>query len=119
MSGVSSGLEGLLPEYDLVIVGAGLSGGTYAEQAASRFGWSSLIIDKRDHIGARASLDGGGARVSLPHARPPGGNCYDFIDSHGLRISQYGVHLFHTQASSPPGKAGGLTFAFVLRGNPP
>ena len=27
-----------------------------------------------------------------------GGNCFDFIDKHGIRVSQYGVHLFHTQA---------------------
>ena len=29
-----------------------------------------------------------------------GGNCYDFINKHGIRVSQYGVHLFHTQARS-------------------
>ena len=47
-----AGLEGLEPHYDLVIVGAGLSGAVFAEQAAARLGWTSLIIDKRDHIGA-------------------------------------------------------------------
>jgi hypothetical protein len=26
-----------------------------------------------------------------------GGNCYDFINKHGFRVSQYGVHLFHTK----------------------
>merc|ERR1712179_720044 len=55
------GMHGLSAEYDLVIVGAGLS---------------SLVIDKREHIG---------------------GNCYDFIDEHGIRISLYGVHIFHTK----------------------
>ena len=35
-----------------------------------------LIIDKRDHIG---------------------GNCYDYIDEHGIRTSKYGVHIFHTK----------------------
>jgi len=50
-----AGLEGLADHYDLVIVGAGLSGAVFAEQAASRYGLSSLIIDKRDHIGACAS----------------------------------------------------------------
>jgi flavin-dependent dehydrogenase len=50
-----SGLEGLEESYDLVIVGAGLSGAVFAEQAAARFGMSSLIIDKRDHIGASAA----------------------------------------------------------------
>ena len=51
-----AGLEGLADYYDLVIVGAGLSGAVFAEQAASRFGLSSLIIDKRDHIGASPAL---------------------------------------------------------------
>ena len=138
-----AGLEGLEPHYDFVIVGAGLSGFVFAEQAAARFGYTSLIIDKRDHIGAfppgcaqlrldmtRAKHDrvacalagvrpcGGGTggrkeptlqvwgRVAEPllALTPPppvhhaGGNCFDFIDSHGIRVSQYGVHLFHTQA---------------------
>merc|ERR1719193_2414646 len=44
------GLHGLKEEYDLVIVGAGLSGAVVAEQASSRLGLSSLVIDKRDHI---------------------------------------------------------------------
>jgi UDP-galactopyranose mutase len=26
-----------------------------------------------------------------------GGNCYDYIDKHGLRCSKYGAHLFHTR----------------------
>ena len=38
------------------------------------------------------------APLTLLLASTPGGNCFDFIDSHGIRISQYGVHLFHTQA---------------------
>jgi UDP-galactopyranose mutase len=73
--GIPSGLEGLEEEYDLVIIGAGLSGGVIAERASKELGLKSLILDKRDHIG---------------------GNCYDFIDEHGFRISRYGVHLFHT-----------------------
>ena len=36
----------------------------------------SLVIDKRDHIG---------------------GNCYDYIDEHGIRVSKYGAHIFHTK----------------------
>ena len=115
-----AGLEGLEPYYDLVIVGAGLSGAVFAEQAASRFGLTSLIIDKRDHIGARPRgvwaqgpcarreeqeerrdpVRGSGSTEFLCALRCPcaGGNCYDFIDKHGIRVSQYGVHLFHTQA---------------------
>jgi len=70
------GMNGLRAEYDLVIVGAGLSGAVIAERASSQLGLTSLIIDKRHHIG---------------------GNCYDFIDEHGIRISLYGVHIFHTK----------------------
>lgn len=69
------GMHGLEEEYDLIVVGAGLSGSVIAEQASSQLGLSSLVIDKRDHIG---------------------GNCYDEVDEHGIRVSVYGVHLFHT-----------------------
>ena len=57
--------DGLRPKYDLIIVGAGLSGAVIAEQASERKGLTSLIIDKRDHIG---------------------GNCYDFVDEKGIRV---------------------------------
>ena len=61
------GMNGLQDSYDLVIVGSGLSGAVIAEQASKRSGLTSLIIDKRDHIG---------------------GNCYDYIDEHGIRVSR-------------------------------
>eukprot|EP00439_Symbiodinium_sp_Y106_P006425 s1891_g1.t1 len=61
---------------DLLIVGAGLSGAVLAERCSKELGMTSLIIDKRDHIG---------------------GNCYDYVDSNGIRCSKYGAHLFHTQ----------------------
>ena len=89
-------------EYDLVIVGAGLSGSVIAQQASARAGLRSLIIDKRDHIG---------------------GNCFDYVDEHGIRVtpfalnfirfirkstknyrfslpqvSKYGAHIFHTKS---------------------
>ncbi|CAE8597557.1 unnamed protein product, partial [Polarella glacialis] len=60
---------------DFLIIGAGLSGAVIAERC-SKLGMTSLIIDKRDHIG---------------------GNCYDYVDEHGIRCSKYGAHLFHTQ----------------------
>lgn len=60
---------------DLLIVGAGLSGAVIAERCAVELGMTSLIIDKRDHIG---------------------GNCYDYVDEHSIRASKYGAHLFHT-----------------------
>lgn len=62
-------------EVDLLIVGAGLSGAVIAERCSKELGLASLVIDKRDHIG---------------------GNCYDYVESHGLRASLYGAHLFHT-----------------------
>jgi hypothetical protein len=83
------GMNGLKDEYDLVIVGAGLSGSVIAERANSQLGLSSLVIDKRDHIG---------------------GNCYDFIDEHGIRISQYGVHIFHTKYPIAPSIERKLSF---------
>ena len=64
-----------MPNYELLIVGAGLSGSTIARLAAED-GASVLVIDKRNHIA---------------------GNVYDEIDEiTGIRISKYGAHLFHT-----------------------
>ena len=60
------GIHGISDTYDLVIVGAGLSGAVIAEQASKRSGLRSLVIDKRNHIG---------------------GNCYDYVDEHGIRVS--------------------------------
>lgn len=72
---LSGDLSTAPPEVDLLIVGAGLSGAVIAERCAKELGMSVLIIDKRDHIG---------------------GNCYDYVDGHGIRASKYGAHLFHT-----------------------
>jgi hypothetical protein len=63
-------------EWDIVIVGAGLSGAVLAERFASVMGKSVLVIEKRDHIG---------------------GNCYDYVDEEtGILVNKYGPHLFHT-----------------------
>jgi len=61
---------------DLLIVGAGLSGAVLAERCSKELGMTSVMIDVRNHIG---------------------GNCYDYVESHGLRASMYGAHLFHTK----------------------
>lgn len=62
-------------DYDVVIVGAGLSGATIAEHCA-KAGFNVLVVEKRGHIA---------------------GNCYDEIDTEsGIRVSRYGAHLFHT-----------------------
>jgi len=62
-------------KFDILIVGAGISGAVLAERFASRCNKKVLIIDKREHIG---------------------GNCYDFIDQNGILINKYGAHIFHT-----------------------
>ncbi|MDP4291380.1 MAG: UDP-galactopyranose mutase [Bacteroidota bacterium] len=61
--------------YDLLVVGAGLTGAVLAERYASQRNKKVLVIDKREHIG---------------------GNCYDYIDENGILVSKYGAHLFHT-----------------------
>ena len=74
MAGDLSGLAD--KQFDLLIVGAGLSGAVLAERCSKELGMTSLMIDCRSHIG---------------------GNCYDYIDEHGIRASKYGAHLFHTK----------------------
>lgn len=63
-------------EYDVCIVGAGLSGAVIAERYASVLDKTSLVMDVRTHIG---------------------GNCYDFNEPYsGILMNLYGAHLFHT-----------------------
>eukprot|EP00532_Pseudo-nitzschia_australis_P009495 CAMPEP_0168163798 /NCGR_PEP_ID=MMETSP0139_2-20121125/574_1 /TAXON_ID=44445 /ORGANISM="Pseudo-nitzschia australis, Strain 10249 10 AB" /LENGTH=405 /DNA_ID=CAMNT_0008080729 /DNA_START=228 /DNA_END=1445 /DNA_ORIENTATION=+ len=63
-------------DYDVCIVGSGLSGAVIAERYASQLNQKVVVIEKRNHIG---------------------GNCYDYIDDEtGIRVSKYGAHLFHT-----------------------
>ncbi|RJP34650.1 MAG: UDP-galactopyranose mutase [Actinobacteria bacterium] len=62
-------------EYDVVIVGAGISGITLAERYANVLGRKVLLVEKRDHIG---------------------GNCYDYFDGDGILVHPYGPHYFHT-----------------------
>jgi UDP-galactopyranose mutase len=60
-------------DYDFLIVGSGLFGSTFAQQANER-GYRCLIIDKRSHIG---------------------GNCYT-ENVEGINVHKYGPHIFHT-----------------------
>lgn len=62
-------------QYDIIIVGAGISGATLAERYASQKNKKVLVLEKRDHVG---------------------GNCYDYYDKDGILVSKYGAHLFHT-----------------------
>ncbi|MBQ3557750.1 MAG: UDP-galactopyranose mutase [Oscillospiraceae bacterium] len=59
--------------YDYLIVGAGLFGAAFAQQAKEK-GRSVLVIDKRDHIA---------------------GNVYT-KQVEGINVHQYGAHIFHT-----------------------
>lgn len=65
-----------LQKYEVIIVGAGLSGIVLGEQFSSKLNKKVLIIDKRDHFG---------------------GNCFDYVDNEtGILMNKYGAHLFHT-----------------------
>jgi UDP-galactopyranose mutase len=64
--------------YDVLIIGCGLSGIVIAERMANELNKKVLIIDKRDHIG---------------------GNVYDYIDPEtNILMNKYGAHLFHTNS---------------------
>ena len=66
----------MFEEFDVIIVGCGLSGSVIAERYANVLNKKVVIIDKRDHIG---------------------GNCYDFVDkTTNILCSKYGPHFFHT-----------------------
>ncbi|MDR0664564.1 MAG: UDP-galactopyranose mutase [Helicobacteraceae bacterium] len=61
--------------YDLLIIGAGLSGSTIARLAAQG-GYKTLMLEKRNHIA---------------------GNLYDEVDPNsGILVQRYGPHLFFT-----------------------
>lgn len=64
------------PQFDVLVVGAGLYGLTIAERLVSELGKKVLLIDKRNHIG---------------------GNCASEVDSvTGIECHRYGSHFFHT-----------------------
>lgn len=57
-----------------LVVGAGFAGATTARTLADA-GWQVTVVDARDHIG---------------------GNAYDYMNEHGIRVHKYGPHLWHT-----------------------
>lgn len=61
--------------YDIIIVGAGISGAVLAERCANELNKKVLIIEKRNHIA---------------------GNCYDYFNEEGILVPKYGPHFFHT-----------------------
>lgn len=62
--------------YDVIVVGCGLSGSVVARYLAEEKNKKVLIIDKRNHIG---------------------GNMYDYINEDGIVVQKYGPHTFHTK----------------------
>ena len=63
-----------MKQYDYLVVGAGLFGAVFAQQA-KQVGKSVLVIDKRDHIA---------------------GNVYT-QEIEGINVHVYGAHIFHTK----------------------
>jgi UDP-galactopyranose mutase len=57
-----------------LVVGAGFAGAVAARELAEA-GYEVLVIDERNHIG---------------------GNAYDYVNEHGIRVHKYGPHLWHT-----------------------
>lgn len=60
-------------QYDYLIVGAGLYGAVFAQQAIAH-GKSVLVIEKRDHIGGNVFTE----------------------NIEGINVHKYGAHIFHT-----------------------
>ena len=63
--------------YDYLIVGAGLYGAVFAQQA-KKAGKTCLVIDKRSHIA---------------------GNIYT-EEVEGIQVHRYGAHIFHTSSKA-------------------
>ncbi len=61
-------------KYDVLIVGTGITGAVVAERLACQ-GKKVLIIDKEKKVA---------------------GNCYDYINRHGVLVAKYGPHIFRT-----------------------
>ena len=61
--------------FDIIVVGAGVSGAVLAERFAKVQNKKVLVLEQRAHIG---------------------GNCYDYQTEHGVTVHHYGPHLFHT-----------------------
>jgi UDP-galactopyranose mutase len=62
--------------FDVVIVGAGLSGATLAERFATVQGKRVLVLEKNSSVG---------------------GACRDYVDADGILTSACGAHIFHTR----------------------
>ena len=59
---------------NILVVGAGFAGAIHARELATN-NYNVTVIDKRNHVS---------------------GNCFDYVDTSGIRVHRYGPHLFHT-----------------------
>lgn len=59
-----------------LVVGCGIVGSVIARYLAEDKGMQVTIWERRNHIG---------------------GNMYDYVDEYGIRVHQYGPHIFHTK----------------------
>jgi UDP-galactopyranose mutase len=57
-----------------LVVGAGFAGAVVARELADSGQWEVIVVDKRGHVG---------------------GNAYDYINDLGIRVHEYGPHLWH------------------------
>ncbi len=64
-------------KFDYLIAGAGYAGSVLAERLASQLGRTSLVVDRRDHIG---------------------GNAHDHYDAAGVLLHTYGPHYFRSNS---------------------
>ena len=64
-----------MAQYDYLIVGAGLYGAVFAQQA-KQAGWRCLVVERRAHIA---------------------GNVYT-EEVQGIQVHRYGAHIFHTNS---------------------
>ena len=62
-----------MKDYDYLIVGSGLFGAIFANEAKKK-GKKCIVIEKREHIG---------------------GNIYT-EEVEGIQVHKYGAHIFHT-----------------------
>lgn len=62
-------------QYDVIVVGCGLSGAVVSRYLAEECKKHVLIIERRSHIG---------------------GNMYDYYNEEGILVHKYGPHTFHT-----------------------
>ena len=67
-----------MKDFDILIVGCGLSGSVIARQSAEK-GKRVLVLERREHIG---------------------GNMRDHINDAGILVHDYGPHTFHTNDKS-------------------